>query len=547
VHKLENIFIFSLLIFSLWIAFYTFGYDSETNTIMISRLVHSDFASHIPLIRSFSQGDNFPVEFPLFPGEPIRYHYVFYLFVGLLEKIGIRIDYALNLPSAFGMFLLLTMIYKFGAKFFNDKRVGVLGVIFFVFNGTLSWLKHFENQGKSIKSFISSIPGLREYPCFGPWSGDLVSAFWNLNIYINQRHFALAIGIFLLFLYQYLFLLKNYPYKKQIQVSVVWAIILGAFPLFHQPALMIFAIYLIYLFFTQKNTRVPVFITGALSFLLITIVLFKLTSSSKTAANIIFKPGYLAFEKLTIMSFIKYWFYNLGINVVFLPISLFYVKKEHKIFLVSLFALFLIPNLFQFSMEMAGNHKFFNFMIIFVNFYSAVVILKLFDKKNKIVKYGLTFLAILFMTLSGIIDFNILRNAKASSSFSQTSKDVSTWIRENTKKKSLFLNNSLVFHPASVAGRSIYYGWPYFAWSAGYDTHKRGRTFAKMINEKDYNIKCKLMKANKIDYFTIESNDGKDGYRKLDLNEYLNIAVPAFNIKDEYLIYSVSEFCKAYE
>ena len=82
--------------------FSTFSY--EKGVMEISSKAWSDFANHIPLIRSFSLGNNFPPQYPLFAGPPIRYHFLFYAFAGFLEKTGIRIDYALNIPSILGFF-----------------------------------------------------------------------------------------------------------------------------------------------------------------------------------------------------------------------------------------------------------------------------------------------------------------------------------------------------------------------------------------------------------------------------------------------------------
>ncbi|TSC86331.1 MAG: hypothetical protein G01um10147_943 [Microgenomates group bacterium Gr01-1014_7] len=79
--------------------------------MLIATKAWSDFASHIPLIRSFSLGDNFLPEYPLFPGEPIRYHFLFYAVVGYLEKLGLRIDYAFNILSALSFAFLIISIY----------------------------------------------------------------------------------------------------------------------------------------------------------------------------------------------------------------------------------------------------------------------------------------------------------------------------------------------------------------------------------------------------------------------------------------------------
>src|SRR3989304_334289 len=109
--KIRNIELFLgfiSVIFSIWLMSSSFSYAN--GSMQIATKAWSDFASTVPVIRSFSFGSNFPPEYPLFPGEPIRYHFLFYALVGILEKIGVRIDYALNIPSTMGFFALLLMI-----------------------------------------------------------------------------------------------------------------------------------------------------------------------------------------------------------------------------------------------------------------------------------------------------------------------------------------------------------------------------------------------------------------------------------------------------
>ena len=117
----------------------TFQYHNHT--FYISAKVWSDFAAHLPLIRSFSWGQNWPPEYPLFPGEPIRYHFLFYFLVGQLEKLGLPLDWALNLPSALGFGGLLTIIYLFSKFIFQSSLTGFLAVILFLFNSSLSFLE----------------------------------------------------------------------------------------------------------------------------------------------------------------------------------------------------------------------------------------------------------------------------------------------------------------------------------------------------------------------------------------------------------------------
>src|SRR3990167_5196708 len=123
--------VFSFL-FSSWLMFSTFSY--KAGSMLIASKAWSDFASTIPLIRSFSLGANFPPQYPLFPGEPINYHFLFYAFVGLLEKTGLPIGLALNIPSLLGFSFLLLMIYLLANLLFKSKSVGIISVIFFLFN-----------------------------------------------------------------------------------------------------------------------------------------------------------------------------------------------------------------------------------------------------------------------------------------------------------------------------------------------------------------------------------------------------------------------------
>ena len=206
------------LIFSSWLMFHTFGYDGTSNVpaafdggstqknILIARACWSDFGSHIPLIRSFSMGDNFDrlrslqsPEYPLFSGEPIRYHFLFYMVVGLLEKIGLRLDWALNIPSILGFTLLLAGIWSLAVVLFKDKKIAILSIIFFLFNGSLSFLKFFKDHPISLNTPLDILRA-NAFPAFGPWDGGQITAFWNLNIYTNQRHLAwgFAIGIWFL-------------------------------------------------------------------------------------------------------------------------------------------------------------------------------------------------------------------------------------------------------------------------------------------------------------------------------------------------------------
>src|SRR5581483_1294733 len=116
-----------------------------------------------------------------------------------------------------------------------------------------------------------------------------------------------------------------------------------------------------------------------------------------------FHPGYLIFDQLTPQKFIWYWFNNLGLHFIFIPIGFLIAGKKAKKILLCFLALFIVGNLFQFSVEIAANHKFFNYFMIIGAMFSAYSITYLF-KRSDFLK-PLTVAVVFFLIFSGVIDF----------------------------------------------------------------------------------------------------------------------------------------------
>ena len=74
----------------------------------------------------------------------------------------------------------------------------------------------------------------------------------------------------------------------------------------------------------------------------------------------------------------------------------------------------------------------------------------------------------------------------------------------------MFLNSQLLYDPASLAGRKIFMGWPYFAWSEGYDTTARSKTRDALLTSTNKTTFCSLVKENKLDYLILHSDQTAD-------------------------------------
>ncbi len=513
----------------------TFNINS-TGNLEISTKVWSDFAATIPLIRSFSFGSNFPPEYPIFAGPPIRYHFGFFYLVGFLEKAGLPLDIALNSLSILAFFSLLIVIYYLGKTVFERKSVGVLSVFLFLFNGSLSFIEYFKNNPPSLNTF-SQIVHNNTFSSFGPYDGNIVSAFWSLNIFTNQRHLALAYASFLA-LILLIYSLANTSKKITIIQALLIGIFIGIFPLVHLAVFGMIGIALLVFFIIYPKLRIYILVAGVTA-LAIAIPLILSMGSSQVSTSF-FRPGYLV-EQLTLANFTQFWFYNLGFVLILAPIGfLLSSKKQRKLF-IPFIVLFVVGNLFQFSTEIAANHKFFNVFVIGANFYVAFLIVRLWKKRiaGKIASILLLFL----LTLSGIIDlFPILNDTRLEIKDYPNDPSVS-FILENTPKDSVFLNSSFLYDPASIAGRKIYLGWPYFSWSAGYDTSKRHNLMNDMFSSSDKDSACSALLSENIDYLEIINPTELEGvsinYNFFDQNFEKICFIP----RTKYSIYDVNLSC----
>ena len=479
-------------------------FNLSNNSIKIACKAWSDFAAHLPLIRSFSFGKNFPPQYPLFSGQPIRYHFFFYFLVAQLEKIGLALDWALNLPSALGFFFLITSVFLFSRKLFKSRAVSILSVVLLLFNGSLGFFYFFaENQPVSI-DILNKIINNRDFYAFAPYDDSLISGgFWNLNVFTNQRHFALAIGLLLTLV---LWAFENIRKKSfNLQKGLLVGLLVGILPFIHGTAFICAIIIFgsIFFLFDAKKTVALGLIVALIIFL--PQLWYLKSGDSQLGAR--FEPGYLVHNQLNPLTFIRYWFLNLGLGLLLIPAGFLTAnKRAKKVFLVFL-PVFIVANVFQFGPDMATNHKFFNIWLAVGNMFSAHLLVLIWRQGN--LAKTLVLITCFLLTLSGLIDFFAIKNDRLClAGDSQANQDVN-WIKNHTPPEAIFLNTSYLYHPANLAGRKIFLGWPYFPWSAGYDTNLRDNVRKSLLVAKAENkhLICRQLRQYQIDYLALGENN----------------------------------------
>ncbi len=517
--------ILAVFIFCFWLMFHTFTY-SDDGDLLIASKAYSDFGSHIPLIRSFSAAVNWPPQYPLFPGEPIRYHYLFYLFVGVLERLGLRIDIALNVQSALGLCAFALGLGIFASRLFRSFLVGIVAMVFIFFNSSLT-LPIFIQSASSLSGYLDQLIHSSKFVSFGPWDGGEVSAFWNLNIFTNQRHLGLAFATTIILVYLL--------YIPNTRSKLISGFLLGSLLLLNQAAFIIGAVFYLWaLILRPERLFLFVSLLGAIPWL----ILYLLTVNVSSSVSLNF--GFLTPPPITIFSLAKYAIYNYGLHFVLLPVGLYFAPKCSRLIILPALTIFLLAYTFQLSPDIINNHKLLNFFLTIAGVFSANLIVKFLHRDTR---YKILATTIFVALISGgVVDYFPIKNDIRLHIPDYNRDPVANFFLLKTAADSVVLNSTWFYHPASLAGRKIYNGYPYFTWSYGYDQTDRENDTAAIYSSTSKHDACNRLITRSIDYVELNTQP----------EDFLPVNWPLWN--DEFIadyisplgnqkIYSVSRNC----
>jgi hypothetical protein len=227
--------------------------------------------------------------------------------------------------------------------------------------------------------------------------------------------------------------------------------------------------------------------------------------------------GFLAGQK-GIAGIFKYYLELLGVLPLVLAAAAFIVPKGMRWLMLAFAAPLVMATVIQLTPDINANHKFVIISVILLNIAAAYLLHSMLSS-GKIMLWVMAAILVSVMTITGVVDFITLfnLNSRSRSVVLQTDDPVMEWVRENTGENEVFLTDVHVIHPILLAGRKIFYGWPYYAWSAGYDTYGREAVVKQIYGGKDANMVKELVRQYGISYIVIEAgNKNTDAYR---LNE----------------------------
>lgn len=505
----------------------SFGYNGDTNTFRIARNQLGDFGLHISLIRSFSWGDNFPVESPFYPKVSLPYHYYFDLLSGILAKIGLPIDSAFNGPSIIFFTALLLLIYKLPQVIFKEgKAIGILSVILFLFHSNLTFIDFFKNKYINMP-LLKELWFLPDYIHKGPFDGSIISIFFTMNVFLNQRHLIAGLAISLGVLY---FLLKRLLGERPISIKILILIgvILGLSSRVH--TLIFFSsliiIFCLFVFFKRVKLILPFIIPACLLFS------FHWLHISSQESHQIFHLGFLSSQPLTVQSFSSFWFMNLGFAFFLIPIGFFLANYKQRLVFLSFLPLFIIGNIFQLSFRIEHNHSLFHYFLILANFYISFVLIRLW--KREIFGKVLVIIFLFLLTVSGFIDLFVVKN-----DYQYTIKDAPgnkfmVWIKNHTRRKDIFLARKEILDPITFSGRKNYLGHIY---DMGYDVSPREK-IVKSIFEAQNKEVFDIARKEGIRYIVLPNKSIPDFNYNID-REFFNKTLTVVYEDDQVTVFKL--------
>ena len=92
------------------------------------------------------------------------------------------------------------------------------------------------------------------------------------------------------------------------------------------------------------------------------------------------------------------------------------------------------------------------------------------------------------LTATGISEWCIYVNLNSDPIQVNTESPLTKWIIENTDPSDVFLTPMWSMNRFILAGRPMYYGWPYYAWSSGHDTYTRDTIYCWLMTGCNGNI-----------------------------------------------------------
>lgn len=549
-----------------WIVAQRLGGDP----LQVSLNTWGDTALHIGIARSFSHGANYPPQLPIYSGDGIRYHFGVDFYAGTLEKLGMPIDWAFNIPATLGFTAILVLLGALAWHLWRSAAIGVIAGILFLTNGSLAFLRYFAQFPTLAQALApASWWHLDKYLAIAPYQNDeVISIFWTLNPYLTQTHLIVGVAIILFVTYVMVWHLHGDERPALTRTRAIALGLTAGLSFWINGILVITAVVpfclLIYLF----GGRVRATARPAIVVVVVTVGLFALGSAIdsdtlrilalagsmgglvllgdvrrwwpflvalgvtalpqlvwlngglSTASSLEFHWGYLVPDFVldspaSWLDFLSYWWLNLGLVGPLVILAAVVARRADRKLLVAIMGMFVFGNIVSFGEDVGGHgHKVFNLWETQVNLFAAFGLVWLAQtlwRRAALRPVAAVVLPVasIVLVLSGLLDVMTLKNDPRYDVFGDNAPAV-RWITENTPTDAVFFTSfGDPYAVPTLAGRRVYVG-GFTGWVEGFgypDAAAREATVQAVYSAPDRTAACGLLRGTGATYIQVGAGE----------------------------------------
>jgi sugar lactone lactonase YvrE len=282
-------------------------------------------------------------------------------------------------------------------------------------------------------------------------------------------------------------------------------VLLGLLPMWNSAVFIVAAavLALLFILFPRRLQMLGLAITAGV--VALPQMLYLSTGSGRAVMPKLIHWGY-TIEPPTISNVAKYLGFTFGFKWLLVGVALAFASSLQRRLFLAVSSLIVVAFSFQFTIEVLANQKFLHIWVIIINLFVAFALWRLWHLSlGGSTLPGKFVASILFLLViaGGVIDFFPIHNATWAQ-VTYRNDPLIDWLTKETKPRDIFLTDRFVTHPILMAGRRVFYGWPYYGWSAGYDASKRDRVYIELFGTRDARKLFRLLKENRISYIAYD-------------------------------------------
>lgn len=468
---------FSLLQFFLLLIAFLFSYFFYNHHLelkygyIFTSSVYWDFKWNAPVIQNFVYGDNFPPQNEAFAGVPATYHFLWFLLVAIYSATGLDLVFGMNGLGIIGLFFLITAIIGLGEELFKSTKIGILAVLLTITSSSLRFISYFKNmENHNIFQITKSILLNTEHPYFFSFvSGNPFGyngTMFNMYYFLAERQLVFGV-IFLIF---FIWLVYSREKISNFHLSVIGALV-GMFFLWHLYITIMIFVSLLFLLVFDKDKHKTLYLLLPFGFVFLLHVLY----FKSLLSSVWFYPDVGHFPKInfnfptmegkypfSIINAIGYYMYAYGFKLIFIALSIFFLRKKNKKLLITFLSVivptFVLINTVQLSpLTIYDNHKWLRSMNVVVDFLVAFAVYKVMIYRKGKLYIFVGIVSIILITLSGFIELTPYFNPLKRNVYVGYASPLIISIRNNTDSRSVFLAREYS-REVQMAGRKLFLG-----------------------------------------------------------------------------------------